>query len=176
MEWWTVFFRIRKIIYGEQSSIAPQLTIEVFCFLAFIGIASFGWAITLSIYLSREWSNFTHPQRACIVISHTLVLIVLRGHCTRCHWSERYLRDSPVFDVILARTPMTPPADDNSRIVVVFRTWLDFGRALFLLVIHVGGHPFERVPVCTRLTSCDDSRCLSRGDFVQHAFLLCCFR
>lgn len=88
MEWWTVFFRIRKIIY------------------AFIGIASFGWAITLSIYLSREWSNFTHPQRGIV-----LGVIGVNG----------------ISAILL-----------YLMIVVVFRTWLDFGRALFLLVIHVG--------------------------------------
>ena len=66
-----------------------------------------------------------------------------RGHRTRSHRSQRNLRNSPVFDVILTHRLTSLLADGNSRIVVVFRTWLDFGRALFLLLIHVGKKPCQ---------------------------------
>ena len=79
MEWWSIFFKIRKIIYGEQPSIASLRAIEVLRFPAFIGIASFGWAITLSIYLSREWTHFTHPQRGCINVPRSPFSTCVQG-------------------------------------------------------------------------------------------------
>ncbi|OBZ75979.1 hypothetical protein A0H81_04157 [Grifola frondosa] len=56
MEWWSLFRKLRKVIF------------------AFIAIASLAWAVILSYYLSREWKHFVLSQRVII-----LVLISVNG-------------------------------------------------------------------------------------------------
>ncbi|THG99646.1 hypothetical protein EW026_g2762 [Hermanssonia centrifuga] len=49
MEWWSLFFNIRKLIF------------------AFIAVTSLLWAIAVSVYISREWHHFMIFQRILVL-------------------------------------------------------------------------------------------------------------
>ncbi|PSR94094.1 hypothetical protein PHLCEN_2v4522 [Hermanssonia centrifuga] len=59
MEWWSVFFNIRKLIF------------------AFIAVTSLLWAIAVSVYISREWHHFMIFQRILV-----LAVIGINGFST----------------------------------------------------------------------------------------------
>ncbi len=57
MEWWSLFFNIRKLIFGKYL---PSKYTFLFADTpaAFIAVTSLLWAIAVSVYISREWHHF----------------------------------------------------------------------------------------------------------------------
>ncbi|KAI0780783.1 hypothetical protein BD413DRAFT_500132 [Trametes elegans] len=49
MEWWNVFKQVRRAVF------------------AFMSIATLGWSVVLSVYLSKEWVHFSTLQRSIVL-------------------------------------------------------------------------------------------------------------
>lgn len=62
MEWWHVFRRVRKVVFGESPVLAPAIC-RAQTHAAFLAILSLLWAIALSVYLAHEWKHFDLIQR-----------------------------------------------------------------------------------------------------------------
>lgn len=62
MELWSLFRKARKVIFGEYNihRILFEFTQDL---VGFVAIISLIWAALLSVYLAKEWNNFTFLQR-----------------------------------------------------------------------------------------------------------------
>lgn len=72
MDWWSLFRRLRKVIFGASIGLRIATSIiDRFRPIGFVALASLVWAIVLSLYLSKQWNAFTVLQRECCA-SHFL--------------------------------------------------------------------------------------------------------
>ncbi len=62
MEWWSVFFRVRKIVFSKCIRVY-MLCLRLTSGSVFISISSLLWATVFSAYLARLWSHLMWAQR-----------------------------------------------------------------------------------------------------------------
>lgn len=64
MEWWSIFRKVRVIIFGKLYIFAaPTIATSDNWWTAFVAVLSLVWTILSSLYLSRDWKHFDLAQR-----------------------------------------------------------------------------------------------------------------
>ena len=64
MELWSLFRKVRKIVFG--GSLVPLNANMLTVMIGFVAVISLAWAVLLSIYLFKEWNDFTILQRTSL--------------------------------------------------------------------------------------------------------------
>lgn len=62
MEWWSIFYKIRRTIFGKFYRDLSTVTHFTDTLQGVIAVASLLWAVVLSVYIARMWNHLLLVQ------------------------------------------------------------------------------------------------------------------